>query len=366
MSKPTDWILPRIREMTGYVPGAQPERPDVIKLNTNENPFPAPARVRAAIERELDRALLQRYPNPKAEGLRAALGKKHGQPPTAILAGNGSDEILAIVFRALLESGRRVVFSDPSYGLYPTLAAIAGADCTQVPVTEKWTIDFPALRTVAEGAEGRPAALTVITNPNAPTGLSEDRRALLEFARANPGLTLVDEAYIEFGGESVADVAGTEEYARLMTCNTMSKSYALAGMRLGWLVAQPALIEQFDKVRDSYNLSRIAQAAGLAVLEEEDEMRQRTQEVIRLRQALIAELDRLGFVTLKSSANFVFTSPPAHAGPAGQLFARLEEQGIIVRHFDRDRLAAYLRITVGTADQMQRLTAALEELTRVT
>ena len=360
MSDPLDFILPRVLKMRGYVPGAQPERADIIKLNTNENPFPASDRVIEALRRELDQELLQRYPNPRSQPLRDRLAEKHSGDPGQILVGNGSDEILAIVFRALLEPGRAVVFPDPSYGLYPTLSEISGAQAIGIPVRDDWRLDFPALQRAAGSPTRTP--LTVITNPNAPTGLAESKADILAFAKANGGLTLVDEAYAEFGGESVARHAGTQGYPRLMTCNTMSKSHSLAGMRLGWLVAGARLIEQLDKVRDSYNLSRLAQAAGVAALEDEAETLARTGEVIRIREALLRDLDLLGFSTLPSRANFVFTRPPPEAGPAARLFSVLTEQGIIVRYFDRPRLCDFLRITIGTPGQMARLTEVLRSV----
>ncbi len=358
MNRPSDWILPRVRRMHGYVPGAQPERPDIIKLNTNENPFPCPEAVRAAIRAELDRDLLQRYPNPRSDPLREALARAYGRDANSFLAGNGSDEILAIVFRALLEPARTVIFPDPSYGLYPTLAEITGAAMVQVPVQEDWALDLSGLRAAALEHK---APLTVITNPNAPTGIAQSAEDLLAFARANPGLTLVDEAYIEFGGQSVASFAGTPEYPRLLVSNTMSKSYSLAGMRLGWLLAHPDLIQEFDKVRDSYNLSRLAQAAALAALADSSEMKGRAREVIAIRDSFRKDLVRLGFETLDSRANFVFTRPPQHTGTARQLFAFLDQRGIIVRFFDRPRLCDFVRITIGTRAQMETLTTALDD-----
>lgn len=344
-------FLPRITKMRGYVPGEQPTRPDIIKLNTNENPFPISDVVRQAIQSELDSNLLQKYPNPRSQMLRDALAGFHKKTPAHILAGNGSDDILAIVFRALLERGRGVVCPDPAYGLYPTLAEIVGCDIYQVPVTEDWQVDFGAL--LARATDAKKTPLAIITNPNAPTGIAAGRAELLDFARTFSGITLVDEAYVEFGGESLSGQAGSAEYPRLMTCNTMSKAYSLAGMRLGWLVAHPDLITQFDKVRDSYNLSRFAQAAGVAALADRVEIERRVQEIIALREWLTGQLATLGFATLPSRANFIFSRPPQGTGK--DLFEHFERDGIIVRHFDSPRLRDFVRITIGTRAQMERV-----------
>ena len=353
-------ILPRIRAMHGYVPGTQTEDPEIIKLNTNENPFPVPEKVRAALKAEIDADVLQKYPNPTAASLRAAVGRLIGgdagdDPGRRVLIGNGSDEVLSMLFRATLAPKDRLVFARPTYSLYPVLADILGATCVEVDVREDWRMDLPAMTATA-----REARLLIIANPNAPTGLTEDKADLLRVAREHPGLTLVDEAYVAFGGESVAAEAGTDEYPRLLACGTFSKAYSLAGQRIGWMIAHPTLIREFDKIRDSYNLSRLAQVAGLAALEDIDELKRRTGIIIENRTALMNELRKLGFECLDSKANFLFVRPPARFAGDGRSAARgyfehLERGKIMVRYFPTGRIADWVRITVGTAEQNARL-----------
>jgi histidinol-phosphate aminotransferase len=361
---PVASILPRIRAMHGYVPGSQTEDPEIIKLNTNENPFPVPDKVRAALTAEIDADVLQKYPNPTAAPLRATVGRLIGgdvgdDPGRRVLIGNGSDEVLSILFRATLDPDDGLVFARPTYSLYPVLADILGAKCMEVDVREDWRMDLPEMaRTAADNAK-----LLIIANPNAPTGLVEDKADLLRIARENPGLTLVDEAYVAFGGESVAAEAGTDEYPRLLACGTFSKAYSLAGQRIGWMIAHPTLIHEFDKIRDSYNLSRLAQVAGLAALEDIAELNRRTGIIVENRTALMSELRALGFECLESKANFVFVRPPERFAKGGASAARgyfehLQRHKIMVRYFPTGRIADWVRITIGTAEQNAKLIQA--------
>ncbi len=360
------FVLPRIRAMHGYVPGLQTQDAEVVKLNTNENPFPVSPMVRDALRSEIEADILQKYPNPTSAPLRQKIGAelaggKGTNPGERILIGNGSDEILSILFRATLDPAQRIVIGKPTYSLYPVVCALIGARCESVDLKADWHMDLALMLDRARGAGPEGAArLVVITNPNAPTGLGESRQALLEFARANPGLTLVDEAYIMFGGESLARDAGTAEFPRLLVCGTFSKAYSLAGQRIGWLVAHPYLIGELDKVRDSYNLSRLAQAAGLAALEDRDEHRRRVAVVVENRTLLMRELRALGFECLESQANFLFAKPPARFAGDGLSAARgyyehLNRNKIMIRYFPEGRTADWVRITIGSADQMRRL-----------
>ena len=355
--------------MHGYVPGLQPDGGEIIKLNTNENPFPVSEKVRAALSREIESNRLHLYPNPTSAPLRARLAEVHGRENGCVLVGNGSDEVLSILFRGVLEPEDSIVFANPSYSLYPVLADILGVTQIAPELRADWRMDFPALLAASRGSGNKTrngkaipdAPLTVITNPNAPTGIAAKRNELLMFARENQGLTLVDEAYVEFGGESVADAAGTSEFPRLLVCNTMSKVYSLAGMRVGWLLGHPEIIAELDKVRDSYNLSRLAQTAALAVLDDLDVVRERVEAVKRDRDAMIRDLGELGFSTLPSSANFIFTKPPETSGGAGAYFKFLNERRIIVRYFDKPRLNEFVRISVGNPEQIAKLLEATRE-----
>lgn len=378
--------------MKGYVPGLQPSDPDIIKLNTNENPFPVSRRVREALLEEIQSDRLHLYPEARADRLRGAIGRKYGRDDSVILVGNGSDEVLSIVFRSLLAVGDRVVYPDPSYSLYPVLADLLGATGVAVPVDDDWRVDLDELLGEARGSTAQAddwsddrsddrsetgekrtmgTPLTVITNPNAPTGIALTPKSLLDFARDNPGITLVDEAYVEFGAESVAKLAGTDEYPRLMCCNTFSKAYSLAGQRVGWLVAHSELIREMDKVRDSYNLSRLAQTAALAALQDEEEMRRRSVIVRENRESLSEELKKLGFQILPSSANFIYAGPPGEtdnpdrngkrAATARRYYEALRENKILIRYFDVPRLNEFVRITIGTAEQMEKLVRTTAE-----
>lgn len=358
-------VLPRIRAMHGYVPGLQTEDPEVIKLNTNENPFPVSDKVRAALLAEIESDVLQKYPNPTSAPLRAAIdrllaGGNGTNPGARVLIGNGSDEVLTILFRTILAPGEALVVARPTYSLYPVLADIVGARAIEIDVGADWQMNLDEMLARAREPGTK---LAIITNPNAPTGLVESKEELLRFARENPGLTLIDEAYVAFGGESLAREAGTPEYPRLLVCSTYSKAYSLAGQRIGWIVAHPDLIGEFDKVRDSYNLSRLAQIAGLAALDDLAEQERRIAVVVENRTRLLQELRALGFECLESKANFIFAKPPERFARDGKSAARgyfehLEARKIMVRYFPSGRIGDWVRITIGTAEQNAKLVAA--------
>ncbi len=351
------------------MPGLQTEDPEVIKLNTNENPFPIPDSVRRALVEEIDGQSLQKYPNPVSQRLRAALSQKYGRPAECFLIGNGSDEILSILFRAVLGPSCAMIAPHPTYSLYPVIAALTQAACREVPVREDWKLDFSAM--LAKMKEGG-FTLCAFANPNAPTGIAETEKDILEFAAANPGLTLVDEAYADFGNVSVFHHAGTKAYPRLLVSGTASKALSLAGARIGWLCADQVFIRELEKLKDSYNVSRLAQAAALAAVLDRAEYAKRTREIIDNRELLTGGLAKLGFETLDSSANFIYTKPPAalsksaEAGetPAGAYYRLLVARKILVRYWPSPRLKEWIRITIGTKEQMQKLLEVTEELLR--
>lgn len=374
MKAPVEFILPRIRSMHGYVPGLQLNDPSIIKLNTNENPFPVAPAVRAALEDALREDRLHLYPEPRSSELRTAVAAKFGREPESVLIGNGSDDVLSILFRSVLAPGDLMVIPRPTYSLYPTLVAMIGATLAEVNVREDWAIDWAGMRDAVNFTSSK---ISVFANPNAPTGRLEQREDVLAFARDNPALTLSDEAYTDFAGfgaHSVANVAGSAEYPRLLACGTFSKTYSLAGQRIGWLMGAPELIAEFDKVRDSYNVSRLAQVAALAAWRDEDELRRRIETICANREYLVAELGGLGFETVPPSANFIFTKPPqifaAMKLPSGEkpvngaqaYFELLKARKILVRYFSGGRIGEFVRITIGSREQMERLVTVTREL----
>ena len=284
----SDFILPRIHEMHAYVPGLQTEDPQIIKLNTNENPFPISKSIKDSLIQEIESDVLQKYPDAIASKLRTKIAEKHGRTGDCVIVGNGSDEILSLIFRAVLDVEDRLIFPNPTYSLYPVLADMIGANSITVDVKNNWRLDFNEMLNIVgtDEKDSNHTPLVVIANPNAPTGIAESRDDLLNFTSKNPVLTLIDEAYIEFGGDTLGDIAGTDEYSRLMVSGTFSKAYSLAGQRIGWLIAHPSLIIELDKIRDSYNLSRLSQVAGLAALNDSKKIKEQNQIVIENREWL--------------------------------------------------------------------------------
>lgn len=360
--------------MNAYVPGKQPDNPNIIKLNTNENPFPPSEKIKNALKEKIDQGNLHKYPDPLARELKAKLAEALGSRPERILIGNGSDEILSLVFRAVLDHHEKVTYSRPTYSLYPILTAMTGASDIEVEVNGDWTQDLEGMLRFASGTTPMgfftpQARLSVIANPNAPTGIAEPSEAILNYAFRNQALTLVDEAYISFGGESVASLAGTDRYPRLMVSGTFSKSYSLAGQRIGWLVAHPELIEEITKIKDSYNISTLAQAAGIAALEDVEEYNRRIEEIKKNRDHLGDRLKGLGFTCLDSSANFIFARPPIKQGNAARAaldyFNFLESNGILIRYFTGNiRIEEYVRISIGTREQIDTLLEKTEEFVK--
>lgn len=383
--KPVDFVHPYLRSMHGYVPGLQTDDPSIIKLNTNENPFPISDSVARALIAEIESQRLQKYPDPVSSRLREALGTRYGRPPGSFLVGNGSDEILSILFRAVLSPDKSMLTAVPTYSLYPVIAGLVNARCIEMPVRPTdWRIDLQGmLKAVqdnqAAASENRaesesPIALCGFANPNAPTGIAETRDAILHFANANPALTLIDEAYAEFGDCSVFDRAGSDEFPRLIVSGTASKSLSLAGGRIGWLCAAPDFVRELEKIKDSYNVSRLAQTAALAAVVDTTELSRRIRVITDNRTFLVSSLRALGFETLPSSANFIFTRPPAalkaaaqKAGITGETsgeacYEYLLSKKILVRYWNNPMLRDWVRITIGTGEQMQFLVTTLTQL----
>ena len=388
--------------MQGYEPGLQPqaEQSAVVKLNTNENPFPPSPKVIAAIKEALEikaeAKRLHLYPDPLSRKLRCMIGEDYGLSAKHVLIGNGSDEILALVFRAVFapQSEGGLLCPWPSYSLYPILAqglGLKSQNICKVPLQRDWRIDFAALLQplndkgsnkarqtrkaekaeesglvkkvgeFRETAEGRPR-LAVLANPNAPTGIAEALEKVLDFVKANPVLSLVDEAYAPFWGQSLGTHAGTEDYPRLMVCGTFSKAYSLAGQRIGWLLAHPDIICQLDKIRDSYNVSYLSQIAAYAAWQDKEELQKRLQTVRENRSYLLRQLSAMGFHSLPASANFVFTKPPPEKLDAAEYCRRLAENQILVRHFPKQgRVSEYVRITIASMEDLEKLLSCTQK-----
>lgn len=346
-----------VRDLTPYVPGEQPKIANLIKLNTNEHPCPPSPRVVAAIKAELgdDGARLRLYPDPNADLLKNAIARHHGVKPGEIFVGNGSDEVLAHIFMALLKHDAPILFPDITYSFYPVYCGLYGVAHRTVPLAADFSIDPADYCGVANGG-------ILIANPNAPTGRLLPLAAIERIVRANPdSVVVVDEAYVDFGGTSAIPL--TQQYDNLLVVHTLSKSRSLAGLRVGFAVGHPDLIEALERVKNSFNsypLDRLAIVGAVAAIEDEDYFRQCCAAVIATREALTADLAVLGFEVLPSAANFIFARHPGR--DAAELAKALRERSIIVRHFKLPRIDQYLRITIGSDADCQALSAALREI----
>ena len=346
-----------VATLTPYVPGEQPKIADLIKLNTNENPYPPSPAVLAAIRAELgdDAARLRLYPDPNADLLKAAIARCHGVDARQVFVGNGSDEVLAHAFQALLRHDAPILFPDITYSFYPVYCGLYGVDYETVPLAADFSID-PA------GYCGRRCGGVIFPNPNAPTGRLLGLDAIERIAAANPdAVVIVDEAYVDFGGTSAIPLVARHD--NLLVVHTLSKSRSLAGLRVGFAVGHPDLIEALERVKNSFNsypLDRLAIAGAVAAMDDLVHFETTRKAVMKSREALIADMAKLGFETLPSAANFIFTRHPKH--DAAMLAVALRERSIIVRHFKLPRIEQYLRITIGTDEQCMALLAALREI----
>jgi histidinol-phosphate aminotransferase len=341
------------RELLPYVPGEQPRIANLVKLNTNESPFgPSPLTLEAMRAAAAD--TLRLYPDPEATELRQALAAHHGVKPEQVFVGNGSDEVLAHAFAALLKQPRPLLFPDVTYSFYPVWAQLFGLTWQTVPLDDGMRVRVEDYR--------RGAGSIVIANPNAPTGIALPRADIGRLLEDHPDIpVLIDEAYVDFGGESAVPLIA--DHPNLLVVQTMSKSRALAGLRVGYALGDAGLIEALRRVKDSFNsypLGRIAQAGATASVRDDAYFRASCRGVIAGREAMTRELIRLGFVVLSSSANFVFARHPDWDG-AG-FAAALRERAVLVRHFNKPRTAPWLRITVGTEGDSSRLIAAAGEI----
>ena len=341
------------RELKPYVPGEQPRIADLVKLNTNESPYPPSPRALAAI-RAAASDDLRLYPDHEARRLRAALAAYHDVTPENVFVGNGSDEVLAHTFAALLKQEKPLLFADVTYSFYPVYAQLTCVRFETVPLDASMRINIADYR--------RPRGAIIIANPNAPTGIAlplADVAALVEQHADVP--VVVDEAYVDFGGESALPLV--KRHPNLLVVRTMSKSRALAGLRVGYAIGDAGLIEALTRVKDSFNsypLGATAQAGATASIEDEVYFQARLADVIRNRAEMTVGLQALGLEVLPSATNFVFARKSGFSG--GDLAAGLRERAVLVRHFAKPRIADYLRITVGTPEQTARLLAALGDM----
>ena len=336
-----------------YTPGEQPQDQQYVKLNTNESPFPPSPKVVKAISRA-ELLKLNLYSDPTCGQLVQALAKRYELQPENVITGNGSDEILAFAFRAFCGEGKGLAYADITYGFYKSQVALFGLDAKVIPLREDFTLnvddymDFPGT--------------IVIANPNAPTGMTVPRADIQRLLEADPDrVVIVDEAYVDFGAESCVPMI--YRYDNLLVVQTMSKSRSLAGGRVGFALGSPELISALNRVKYSfnpYNVNRLSIVAGAAAVEDEDYFQTCTAAIRNNRKWTVRELEKLGFTVLPSQANFIFAK--SDQIPGGELYRKLKENGILVRWFDADRIRDYVRITIGSLEQMA---ALLDEIARL-
>jgi len=338
------FMYTRFQDMEAYTPGEQPQDKQYIKLNTNESPFPPAPQVIAAMTDE-EVANLRLYPDPEGKVLKQKLAALYNLKPENVFLSNGSDDILNFAFMAF-RGVKGVAFADITYGFYDVFAKLHDIPSEIVPLKDDFTVDPTAYM--------RDDRMVVLANPNAPTGISLSVEAIEDILRANPhNVVLIDEAYVDFGGESCYPLI--DRYDNLLVVRTYSKSRCLAGGRLGYAFGNPALIEDLEKIRYStnpYSINRLTLRLGEITVDENDYYVQKCAEIIRVREWTKEQLKAIGFEVLDSDANFLFAR---HAKVDGAtLYNGLKEAGVLVRHFTKSRIAAFNRITIGTAEQMQR------------
>jgi len=367
---PRSLIRPLVQRLHAYVPGEQPKIAGLIKLNTNENPYPPSPKVLAVVKAAVD-GRLRLYPNPTASALRERLAKLHGCAPENIIVGNGSDELLALATRTFVEPvaaevrrrtdgnatesaslprrlpNAAVQFFSPSYSLYPVLAEIAGAQCNPVPLNADFTL--PALASLPKQGWDFNAALSLITTPNAPSGRGYSTAELDALCAKSRGVVVLDEAYVDFARENAMALA--LKHPHVLVSRTFSKAYSLCFQRVGYFVGHADLIAALDKVRDSYNVNGLGQVAALATLADLPHYRRNFRRIIATREQVTRELAGLGWTVLPSQTNFLLAKPPRF--PAEEWLARLRAKKLLVRWFKHPEVRDYLRITIGSEAEME-------------
>ncbi len=343
---------PVVHSLSPYVPGEQPKGGDVVKLNTNENPYGPSPRVLAAIASATDR--LRLYPDPSASRLREAIAAHYDVAPEEVFVGNGSDEVLAHTFQALLKHDAPLLFPDITYSFYPVYCRLYGIRYEEVPLDAAMRVQIADYR--------RPCSAIILPNPNAPTGIGLPRDAVAALVAEHPDqMVVIDEAYVDFGAESAVSLIARHD--NLLIVQTLSKSRALAGLRVGFAIGQRPLIEALERVKGSFNsypLDGLAIAGAVAAIEDDAWFEETRARIIANREVLVRALSELGFEVLPSVANFVFARHRNRSG--AYLATRLREHGVLVRHFEKPRIEDFLRITVGTEEQCSRLIALARRL----
>ncbi|MCG5228623.1 histidinol-phosphate transaminase [Acinetobacter pittii] len=346
---------PEVRELEPYVPGEQPKIQNLLKLNTNENPYPPSPKVVEAVQAVLTHQAdaLRLYPDPDAMALKHAIAKQQNIEVSQVFVGNGSDEVLAHIFKAFFLQDEPILYPDITYSFYPVYSQFFGTKTKEIPLNDNFEIEVKDYV--------QPNGGVIITNPNAPTSIALGLVEIEQILKANPDrVVVIDEAYVDFGAESAVSLVN--RYENLVVCQTTSKSRSLAGLRVGFAIAQSHLIAALEAVKNSFNsypIDRFAIAAAVASFEDQTYFEEQCQKVISSREKLVDELTALGFKVLPSKANFIFASHSSH--DAGQLAQQLREQGIIVRYFNKPRINQFLRITVGTDEQNERLVQTLKQ-----
>jgi histidinol-phosphate aminotransferase len=338
-----------VRQLEPYVPGEQPQIDGLIKLNTNENPYPPSPRVHQLLNEQAC-ARLRLYPDPNSLQLKKAIAGYYQVQPDQVFIGNGSDEVLALLFMAFFKQAKPILFPDITYSFYKVYCQLFQVNAQVIPLRDDFTIDFADYPSENGGI--------IFPNPNAPTAMGKSLAEIESLLQRNPdSVVVVDEAYIDFGGESA--IALIDRYPNLLVVQTLSKSRALAGMRVGFAVGNSELINGLDRVKNSFNsypLDRLAEVAAVAAFEDEDYFQESRQKVIATRERTREQLEAMGFVVLPSQANFLFVQPP---GDAAELMAYLRANKILVRHFSAPRIQDFLRITIGTDAEMEQLISVL-------
>jgi histidinol-phosphate aminotransferase len=341
-----------VHGLSPYVPGEQPKRDGIIKLNTNENPYGPSPRVLAAIAAATDR--LRLYPDPRAFALRETIAARYHVAPEEVFVGNGSDEVLAHAFQALLKHEAPLLFPDITYSFFPVCCGLYGIGYQEMPLDAAMRVQIADFR--------RPCSAILLPNPNAPTGVGLSREAIAALlAEHADQLVVIDEAYVDFGAESAVSLVARHD--NLLIVQTLSKSRALAGLRVGFAIGQRPLIEALERVQGSFNsypLDCLAIAGAIAAIEDDAWFAETRERIVASRASLARGLSELGFEVLPSVANFVFARHSSRGG--ARLAAQLRERGVLVRHFQKPRIEDFLRITVGTEEQCGRLIALLRSL----
>ena len=348
---------PEVRELEPYVPGEQPKIQNLLKLNTNENPYPPSPKVVEAVQAVLANSadVLRLYPDPDASELKQAIAKQQKVAVENVFVGNGSDEVLAHIFKAFFVQELPVLYPDITYSFYPVYSQFFGVKTKVLPLNDDFEIVVDDYKQANGGI--------IITNPNAPTSIALGLSAIEDVLQANPdSVVVIDEAYVDFGAQTAIPLI--HDYPNVLVVQTFSKSRSLAGLRVGFAVGHPQLIQALERVKNSFNsypLGRMAIAGAAAAMRDQAYFETTRQQIITTRDYTVLQLKALGFTVLPSAANFVFARPPQ--GNAEPIYLALKQKGVLVRYFNKPRIQEYLRITIGTDEEMQTFLAILATLT---